>query len=205
MLSLLRTHRPSTISRRLRAPTLGCRPLLLTLCLAIFSVSCAPAFGQAIQPTAAASFDGSLIKAQNQTEIYYVHGGLKHWISNGNWLRGHRRLMAAGIKVVSPAIVDSIPSGIPFSYVPPSETRLTAILAVLAFGFLIFVLKFRGRVQQFLAKPVDCCGNDYSFRGVLLAILAFCVVLRSLPLLVHPRFWAEEGVIWFQYAVQHSA
>ncbi len=28
--------------------------------------------------------------------------------------------------------------------------------------------------------------------------------LRAPSLLVHPRFWAEEGTYWFQYASTHS-
>lgn len=184
--------------------SLPCRIFLLTLLFAAVSAPCVSAFGQQIQPTAVSSLDGSLIKAQDQPQIYYMRGGLKHWVLDPKWVRAHRRL-AATIKIVPPDVINSIPAGAPFTYVPPQKTRLIAVFAVLAFCFLVLVLKFRGRLQHSLTKPIDCCGKDHVFRAVLLGIFVACVLLRSIHLLVHPRFWAEEGVIWFQYDLQHSA
>jgi hypothetical protein len=40
-----------------------------------------------------------------------------------------------------------------------------------------------------------------------LAVLLFClamVILREPSLMIHPRFWAEEGTGWFQFAASHS-
>jgi len=206
MLSLARTvPKPAAfcLPRKVSAIKL-CRMLLLACLFAAVLAPYTSAFAQEIQPAAISSFEGSLIKAQDQAPIYYVRGGLKHWVLDPKWVRAHRRL-AANIKILPPEIVNSIPSGAPFTYVPPQETRLAALLAVVAFCFLTFVLKFRGRLQQYLAKPIDCCGKDYVFRAILLAIFVLCILLRSMHLLVHPRFWAEEGVIWFQYDLQHSA
>jgi hypothetical protein len=46
------------------------------------------------------------------------------------------------------------------------------------------------------------------FRRLLLCawllLLIALILLRAPTLLINPRFWAEEGTVWFQYAVTHS-
>lgn len=158
--------------------------------------------GADVRPVAVESLEGSLIKAGNQSAIFYVRGGLKHWIMNPNWLGAHKRL-AAHLKIVSPETVDAIPAGAPFTYTPKRDVWLTAVAAFLVFCFLILLVKFPSRIRQLTVS--ECNHKDYLFRKVLFAVLVACVLVRSLHLLAHPRFWAEEGVVWFQFAVTHSA
>ena len=41
-------------------------------------------------------------------------------------------------------------------------------------------------------------------RLILFLVFALAIAAREPYLLLHPRFWAEEGTDWFQYAIQHS-
>ncbi len=50
----------------------------------------------------------------------------------------------------------------------------------------------------------DLRRNSLYLKGALLAILVILATTRALYLLTSPRFWAEEGTIFFQHATQHS-
>lgn len=159
--------------------------------------------GEEIRPTPAASLEGSTIEAQNQPVRFYVRGGMKHWIPDPNWIQGHKNL-ATRITIVSPETVNSIPAGAPYSEPLQRRIGLTAAIAVFVFCFLVLVCRSPSPLKQLTALVTDFCHKDYRFRVVLLLLLIACVLLRSVHLLIHPRFWAEEGVIWFQYALEHN-
>jgi hypothetical protein len=64
-------------------------------------------------------------------------------------------------------------------------------------------------VLRFLSSDPAATGEFSRFDLVallwLLGVLALAHVIRAPRLFIDPRFWAEEGTIWFQHGVTHSA
>lgn len=159
--------------------------------------------GADIRSPSVASLEGLLVKSPNRAEIYLVRDGLKHSIESPRWIEAHK-YGAADMKIVPPEVINAIPTGAPFSYVPKQHLIITAALAVLVFCFLLLMTRYANGIRYLSAITREKHEEGLFVRVGLFAILTGCVLLRSVNLLLHPRFWAEEGVIWFQYALGHS-
>ena len=75
------------------------------------------------------------------------------------------------------------------TYTSPGQKIAFFVLMVGIFVFLLFGLRLNGGTTA---------------RVVAAIIFIAAIGLREPFLLQHPRFWAEEGLIWFQYGSTHS-
>src|SRR5215469_9301617 len=159
-------------------------------------------------PGTLAALDKKLITG-GDGKLYAIEGGRRHWIVDGRWIEGTQYANQAPVAITT-AELEALPLGRDFLYMPSGQIKLIIFLTCTLFIF-IFVTIARhseclgaARLFQFTRRTLPP-HKSWLLRVVLLMMFAVLIALREPNLLSHPRFWAEEGTIWFQYAVLHSA
>ena len=158
-------------------------------------------------PGTAGALDGQLVAAG--PKIYVITGGERHWVLNWDWIT-HSRYNGHPVITLSPEDIEPIPLGVNYLYTPPEVwVRFICYLSILFVGLLVFFF-FSTHDHARLALKARFPGLDNSkflarwkpwhTRLVLFVVFAFAIAAREPYLLTHPRFWAEEGTDWFQYA-----
>ena len=90
------------------------------LALSLLSCSSAPQSAPATSETEAAKhakYEGQLVRLQGMSEdeskIYLVRNGKKHWVMSPAWLDAHRSELKGDVNIVTKEELDSIPTGDP--------------------------------------------------------------------------------------------
>ena len=148
-------------------------------------------------PIPASAFSGpGVLLAGPDSRIYLAKNGERHWILDPRWIEESAFSRQEAIAATPPQL-DSLRLGSDIAYITTSRKIVIALLTAVLAMLLFLGLGERGRnlVSEKQARFV---------RPVVAAIFAFLIAIREPYLLVHPRFWAEEGLFWFQYASRHS-
>ena len=133
------------------------------------------------------ALDGMLL-ADGAGRIYVVEHGIRHWILDYRWITQGPYAKKTAIHL-SDAQLDSIPLGGSITYTPKASK---IALPLLAAALLVFFI--RGRNLK----------DNLAIRLGLAVFFIAAIWLREPYLLRHPRFWAEEGLVYFQYGTTHS-
>jgi hypothetical protein len=131
--------------------------------------------------------------------IYLVKNGERRHVSSPEWIV-HSPYYGKPIVALSTSDVKDIPQGVDILYTPPKTKLVIAVLTAILLVFFWFST-YRSRYVSLESRP-----PGVFFAVKVLTFLAFviAIILREPNLIAHPRFWAEEGTAWFQYAATHS-
>jgi len=88
----------------------------------------------------------------------------------------------------------AVPLGGNITYTTLGEKIALPVLAIAIFVLLLFVANGSWKTL----------GDSLAARMVFSVIFIAAIGMREPFLLQHPRFWAEEGLVWFQYGSTHS-
>ena len=141
-------------------------------------------------------------------KIYVIKNGQRHWILDPRWIgEGHY----AGQAAVSVADEDiqALEPGSDITYETFGAKLLTVVIAIGLFWLFLVTTLAAGVGSWFWRKVIPGWSGQSLFweswrnRALVLGAFVVIIVLRAPFLLVHPRFWAEEGTGWFQYASSH--
>ncbi len=133
------------------------------------------------------ALEGKLLKDKDG-RIFVVTHGVRHWILNGKWIEESKYAHQAAIPL-SDSQLEAIPLGGDITY-----TTLATKIALPLVALAIFLFLLKGS-----AIP-----DTRLIRIIMAVIFIAALGLKEPYLLQHPRFWAEEGLIWFQYGSEHS-
>jgi hypothetical protein len=133
------------------------------------------------------ALDGMLL-TDKVGRIYVVDHGIRHWILDNRWIIEGPYAKKAAIHL-SDAQLEAIPLGGSITYTPKGAK---IALPLLAAALLIFFIRGRNLKDNLL------------IRVALAAVFIAAIGLREPYLLQHPRFWAEEGLVYFQFGTTHS-
>ncbi len=125
--------------------------------------------------------------------IYVVLHGRRHLNLDARWIAESPYARQPLIRLTDSQL-EAVPLGGNVVYMTPAEKIALPFLAMGMFAFLFLAVNGRLRVL----------GDGPAARAVLAVIFIAAIGLREPYLLQHPRFWAEEGLVWFQYATTHS-
>jgi hypothetical protein len=163
-------------------------------------------------PGSAAALEGKLVRGPDG-KIYVVAEGQRHWVLDGRWIA---RSSYAGQTPVpaTEAELQALSSGAVYTYTSLQDT-LKANIPVFALTSAIFLFFFLStgnhgrnllgtRFEQASGSKLVQNWSGWQTRVILFAGFVVAIAMREPYLLSHPRFWAEEGVVWFQYASSHS-
>lgn len=162
---------------------------------------------QSAIPGTPAALDKKLVVG-GDGKLYAVEGGRRHWILDGRWIEGSQYANQAPVQLTATEL-EALPLGGDFSYTPRGQIVLIVFLTCTLFAFIFVTITGHTerlqatRLFQFARRKLSP-RTSWVVRVVLLMTFATLIALREPNLLSHPRFWAEEGTIWFQYAVSHS-
>jgi hypothetical protein len=163
---------------------------------------------QSAIPGTPAALDKKLVVG-GDGRLYAVEGGRRHWILDGRWIEGTQYANQAPVQITATEL-EALPLGGDFSYTPRRQIALIVFLTCTLFVFIFVTIAGHTerlqamRLFQFTRRKLPP-RTSRVVRVVLLITFAMLIALREPNLLSHPRFWAEEGTIWFQYGVSHSA
>jgi hypothetical protein len=162
-------------------------------------------------PGTPAALEDKLISAPD-SRLYLVKDGQRHWILDGHWITSSRYSGQSALRL-SNTEIQALEEGPNITYATVGQTILLYLLtAVLCLFFSL--ASGRPNWVRVLWSPVMKWREQNRFmlrirtrhvRIVLLGVFVAAIILRAPFLLLHPRFWAEEGTGWFQYASSHSA
>ena len=142
--------------------------------------------GMPDNPTSMA-LEGMLLKDKDG-RIFVVNKGARHWVRNGKWLEESKYAHQPTLPL-SDSQLEAIPLGGDITY----TTLATKIaLPLMALAIFLFLLKGSAIPDTRLTRIITAV--------IFIAAIGF----REPYLLQHPRFWAEEGLVWFQYGSEHS-
>jgi hypothetical protein len=162
---------------------------------------------QSAIPGTVAALDKKLVVVGHGA-LYAVEEGQRHWIRDWRWVEGTQYANQLPLQITATEL-EALPLGGDFSYTPRGQIALIVFLTCTLFTFVFVTIAGRTerlqatRLFQFARRKLSSRTN-WVVRVVLLMTFATLIALREPNLLSHPRFWAEEGTIWFQYAVSHS-
>jgi hypothetical protein len=163
-------------------------------------------FSAASQSVSSGALEDKLVIAPNQT-VYLITQGHRSLILDPAWI-GHSRYAGHQPIPVSQAELQVIPFGPDLIYESTRKKAAGFILVCLFFSFF-FLSKYGSRLRSRL--PTLSIGENPFWnlirrhaRSLIFIGFTSAALLREPDLLRHPRFWAEEGTSWFQYAISHS-
>lgn len=133
------------------------------------------------------ALEGRLLSGKDG-KIYVVWHGVRHWIVAQRWIAESGYAKQSPMALTD-AELEAIPLGRTISYVSRGDKIALCLLAVALFAFFAWGRRLK---------------DSKAVRVVLAALFIVAMALREPYLLQHPRFWAEEGLIWFQFASTHS-
>ncbi len=150
------------------------------------------------------SLENSLIASKEEGMLYLVKTGERRWIRDPRWLASHG-YSSQPIVWLPLAQLRQIPVGPSIGYFP-----LATQIHIGTYTAILFLCFFAGTYKKQWLRHMQRGSGVYletwspNSRALLLAGFVFLMWLRAPSLLIHPRFWAEEGTTWFQYAYTHS-
>ncbi len=122
--------------------------------------------------------------------LYLVDNGEKRAVDDPRWVT-HSRFAGQKAQPISAEALQRLRLGADLQYTSLLRKILILLLTPLAAAVLLWAAKARG------------VGEHTGWRLGLLALFGAAILLREPYLILHPRFWAEEGRVWFQYALEH--
>ncbi len=144
--------------------------------------------------------DGMLLSAKDG-KIYLFVKGKRHWILNSRWIAESRYAGKSAIPLTE-AQLEELPLGGDIWYASLAAKIARVLLTPAIFLFLFLATKNRSGTPSTNAGVQKW--TAWHTRSLLAAIFIAAIAFREPYLLQHPRFWAEEGLLWFQYACTHS-
>ena len=148
------------------------------------------------RPGAAAALEGRLL-AGDDGRVYIVMRGERHWVLDGRWIAESRYAGQGPISLTDSQLAE-VPLGGDLYY-----QTVGAKIALWLCAAAIFLFLQQKVGQASACQAVQWRGRP-TLRSAFAAIFIAAIALREPYLLQHPRFWAEEGFVWFQYASSHS-
>ena len=137
------------------------------------------------------ALEGKLLQ-DKEGAIYVVIHGRRHWIRTAHWI-SESPYAQQGVTPLTDRQLEAIPLGGDIDDTSVEEKIARPLLAVVIFAFFFSGLTGRLKaLERFKAS-----------RTILAIIFIAAIGLREPYLLQNPRFWAEEGSIWFQYGSTH--
>lgn len=163
--------------------------------------------GKSAVPGTPASLENKLVWSGGK--IYVVTQGQRHWVLDPRWISQSRYAGQAAVRV-SAAELQALPVGTDIMYFPPGTKIRVLSLSLAIFAF--FYLSTNNNRWHFSQARFSSLARSKFFqiwttwhtRAILLIAFCAAIVAREPYLLAHPRFWAEEGTVWFQFASSHS-
>jgi len=138
------------------------------------------------------ALEGKLLQ-DKEGRIYAVIHGRRHWILDAHWIAESPFARQGAIRLTDSQL-EAVPLGGNIEYTRPGQKIALPLLAIAIFAF--FFLAVKGKLNWL--------DNGWKVRAVLAIVFIAAMGLREPYLLQHPRFWAEEGLVWFQYGSTHS-
>jgi len=138
------------------------------------------------------ALEGKLLQ-DKEGRIYVVIHGRRHWIHNALWI-AESPYARQGVIRLTEAQLEAVPLGGDITYTTIGEKIALPLLAIAFLAF--FFLGRNGRLKALEGASAT--------RAILAVVFIVAIGVREPYLLQHPRFWAEEGLIWFQYGSTHS-
>ncbi len=150
------------------------------------------------------SLENSLVASKEEGLLYLVQTGERRWIRDPRWLASHGYASQPFVWLPL-AQLRQIPVGPSIGYFPLARQIRIGIYAAILFLFF-FLANYKKEWLRQTARASGVLWQNWSLdsRALLLAGFVLLMWLRAPSLLVHPRFWAEEGTTWFHYAYTHS-
>jgi hypothetical protein len=153
---------------------------------------------ESLIPGTPAALEGKVVSGPDGS-IWVVRRGERHHVMDVRWFENSRYVGQAPVPATQ-AELEALQLGSEYLYIPfASKERIIFLTAVL-FTFFFLAASKRLEFGEFFPK-----WTKWLPRVVLALLFAWAIGVREPFLLSQPRFWAEEGVIWFQYAASHSA
>jgi hypothetical protein len=152
-------------------------------------------------PGQISSLENRLVSSTEEGRVYLIAGGERHWIVDPRWLAEHRPV-AEALVPVSRSELQAIPIGSDITYISSKDMAILGSLTVLLFAFFVVASgksSIRPSTKWIIAKARSWRGRILLFTGFLVLI-----IFRQQSLVFHPRFWAEDAHIFFQYGSYHS-
>jgi hypothetical protein len=150
------------------------------------------------------SLENSIVVSKEDGLLYLIQRGERRWIRDPQWLAHHGYASQSPVWL-SVSQLRQIPVGPSIGYFPVHrQIRIGAYTGIL-FLFFFLVIYRKEHVQKMQrASTVLLQRWSLDPRALLFAGFVLLMWFRAPSLLIHPRFWAEEGSTWFQYASAHS-
>src|ERR1039458_8866550 len=160
-------------------------------------------------PVGQASLENRLVFSAEENRVYFIRHGQRHWVLDWRWI-GENRHAGREFTSLPKAEVEAIPIGSAITFLSAHEIVVTCLLAIALFAFFFFSAASRRSVRCSLGRRWPIIDKAFqkstlwNARTILFVGFVAAMILREPLLIRHPRFWAEEGSVWFQYAVSHS-
>lgn len=139
-------------------------------------------------PTAGGtSWEGMLIKDRDDN-LFIVIKGVRHLLVSPQLIEESKSAHAPPVRLTDSEL-RTLPLGGDFTYISRGQKVFFVLLFGLLMASLLSLSNWRGGVTA---------------RAIAAVFFIAAIGLRHTHLLQHPRFWAEEGSIWFQYGLNHS-
>lgn len=155
------------------------------------------------------ALEGKLLLAHDSVDrVYVVKHGVRHWVLDSRWFTKNGYAGQALVPVTN-AELQMLPLGVDFDYTPREHgvEILLLTLSLFAFFFISAGSYHKLRPTSTLGVPWSRAFQRWTtwrIRVLLLALFTAAIMARVPTAVSHPRFWAEEGTKWFQYASSHS-
>lgn len=152
-----------------------------------------------------AAVNGFLISCKEDGRLYLAQKGRVRLILDGDWIAAHGYGSQQPVSL-SMAEIHEFPVGPCLLYIPAAQLATIGAYTVVLFLFFYFAIYKKSWLSQAWNNASNVSLGFLSSNHRVMALGAFIALMwfRAPWLITHPRFWAEEGTAWFQYASAHS-
>jgi hypothetical protein len=164
------------------------------------------AYAQVPAPVICAGLDNlenRIVISSDDSREYLITHGQRHWIVDPRWTTVNNR-SSDSVTAVSGTELRALPLGSDITYTSPQDKIALTFLTVCLSAFCLFLTSGSKYSLLLWGNRLIAKLSERRLRVLLFGAFVLIIISRASSLALHPRFWAEDGVIWFEYGSSHS-